>query len=109
MTSDGSQPAATGWELVAEHEEIAPLVDAALELEPGRQYARSDLGDAAGVPYKTLYVSEALEALVDVGLLERHDREGDEVAFSVDADAAVYEAAAAVDDALSPRDGRGSD
>ena len=99
MNSEGTAADAGGWELLADHDGAVALVGAVIRLDPDESYTKTELSDEAGVAYKSLYLSGTVEALVDVGLLEREDREGDEPAFRVDSDAAVYEAASAFDDA----------
>ena len=91
----------TGWELVAQRDEAAPLVRAIVSLDPATEYTRSDIADAAGIPLKTLYLADALDDLVDVGALDRTD--DDEATFLVNADSAVVQAARAFDDAVADR------
>lgn len=104
--SSDDPASAAGWDLLRSHDGAAALVRAAVALDPEGEYTRSELSDAAGVPYKTLYVSEALEALVDAGLFERVEGDGEsEATYAVDADGPVYEAAVAFGEAVA-RDGR---
>ena len=105
MYDEGSQRPDTdsGWAHVARHDESAAVIDAALRLDPEERYTKTELSDAAGVPLKTLYLDGTLEDVVDIGLLKRHDAEGEETTFSVDTDGEVYQAATAFDDAVVKR------
>jgi hypothetical protein len=89
-----------GWAHVARHDESAAVIDAALRLDPDEEYTKTELSDAAGVPLKTLYLDGTLDDVVDIGLLEKHDPDGEEATFAVDTDSDVYEAASAFDDAV---------
>jgi hypothetical protein len=73
----------TGWELVAADEHAADLVATLLELDREAVYTRSEIADRAGVPMKTLYLDETLEAFADAGMLERVESEETEPAFTV--------------------------
>jgi len=101
MDAEACQESVTGWKRVAEHDEAAAVVGTVLELDPETRYTKTELSDAAGVPLKTLYLDGTLDELVDIGLLEKHDRDGEETVFSAAADSGVYQAATAFDDAVS--------
>jgi len=93
------QTAIGGWALLAENDGASALVGAILELDPDRTYTRSALADAAGVPLKELYLSDALGVLVEVGLLESIP-EAEEATYAIADDSAVYERAAAFEAAV---------
>lgn len=101
MDAEAGQESATGWKRVAQYDEAAAVVGAVLELDPDVQYTKTELSDAAGVPLKTLYLDGTLDEMVDIGLLEKHDPDGEETVFSAAVDSGVYEAATAFDDAAS--------
>jgi hypothetical protein len=92
----------TGWSFVADNDGTAALLGAVLELDPGESYTKSEMASTAGVPMKRLYLSEALEGLVEVGVLTPVD-DGEGAAYTIDADSAVYREAAAFDDAVATR------
>lgn len=102
MYEDGVQRAEsdTGWARVAQHDEAAAVIDAVLHLDPEERYTKTALSDAAGVPLKTLYLDGTLDDLVAIGLLTRHDADGEETLFSVDDESKVYDAAVAFDDTV---------
>jgi hypothetical protein len=91
----------TGWELVAQRDEAASLINALVTLDPDTEYTRSDIADAADIPMKTLYLADALEDLVDVGALEHTEAEDAEATFVIDEDSAVVRAARQFDDAVA--------
>jgi len=92
----------SGWRLVASKDEAAPLIATLVDLDPGREYTRSDLAEAADVPLKTLYLVETLEDLVAAGMLDRvEDGEDSEAVYVVDGDSEVLAAARAFDDAVA--------
>jgi hypothetical protein len=94
------QTATGGWTVVADADGAAALVGAILQLDADDHYTRSELADAAGVPLKELYLSDALSELVDAGLLESVS-DAEEATYVIDADSSVYEAATAFDDAVA--------
>jgi hypothetical protein len=69
----GQETPDSGWSLVAQRDEAASLIATVVGLDPGVEYTRSNLADAADVPLKTLYLVDTLEDLVAVGMLERVD------------------------------------
>jgi len=93
--------AGSGWQTVAGWEETAPLFAALVALDPGREYARSDLAEAADVALKSLYLGDALETLVEAGVLERVDGDDEEATYVIDGGHQVLEAARAFDDAVA--------
>ncbi|MFB6223440.1 MAG: hypothetical protein ABEH86_07185 [Haloarcula sp.] len=90
----------TGWGHVANHDEAAAIIDVILRLDPTETYTKTELSDAAGVPLKTLYLDGTLKELVTIGLLEKHDCDGEETTFSINNESAVFDAAKAFDDAI---------
>lgn len=101
------QTATGGWAIVADNDGAAALIGAVVELDADQSYTRSELADAAGVPLKELYLSDALGELVEIGLLDSIP-EADEETYVIEADSVVYEHAAAfetaVRDQLTPDD-----
>ncbi|WP_302080336.1 hypothetical protein [Salinibaculum rarum] len=91
----------TGWELVAQRDEAASLIGAVVELDPGTEYTRSDIADAADIPLKTLYLADALEDLVDIGALDHTEEADAEATFVVNEDSDVVRAARQFDDAVA--------
>jgi len=89
-----------GWQFVVEHEEMAPVLGALIQLDTGETYTRAELADAAGVPLKDLYLADTLAALADVGVLERIDGDG-EARYAIDHQSTVYERAADFEQALA--------
>lgn len=94
-----SETPESGWEIVAQEDEGATVIAGLLTLDPGTEYARSELADAAGIPLKTLYLVDTLESLETVGMLERVDDidSDEEACFVVNDDNPVYQAAAEFD------------
>lgn len=91
----------TGWELVAQRDEAASLINALVTLDPDTEYTRSDIADAADIPLKTLYLADALEDLVDVGALDHTEEADAEATFVLNEDSAVVEAARQFDEAVA--------
>jgi len=89
-----------GWEFVSEHEGMAPVLGAIVQLDADAVYTRSELADAADVPLKDLYLADTLTALTDVGVLERVDSDG-ESAYAIVDGSAVYERAADFEQSLA--------
>ncbi|ACM59040.1 hypothetical protein [Halorubrum lacusprofundi] len=98
-----SDPPKTGWELVAQRDEAAALFRAAVTLDAGAEYTRSEIADAADIPLKTLYLADAMDEFVDIGLLNRvdSDEEDSEAYFSVNPDSDVLAAARDFDTAVA--------
>ncbi|MCU4798997.1 hypothetical protein OB920_01225 [Halobacteria archaeon HArc-gm2] len=92
---DGQDDDATGWDLVADYDGAAALIAGLLELDADSEYTKTELSDASGVAYKTLYLDGTVEALVDAGFLECEQRDGEETTFRIDPESPVFEAAAA--------------
>lgn len=103
MLKETSQQAGsnTGWAHIANHDKAATVIDAVLRLDVDEAYTKTALSEAADVPLKTLYLDGTLEELVTVGLLERHEVEGEETQFSVDDGSSAFEAAKAFDTAAA--------
>ncbi|EMA18756.1 hypothetical protein [Haloarcula argentinensis] len=103
MFEEGGQRAGsdTGWAHIANHDKAATVIDTILRLDSDEKYTKTALSEAAGVPLKTLYLDGTLEELVTVGLLEKHEAEGEETLFSVDDGSAAFEAAKAFDTAAA--------
>lgn len=89
-----------GWRFVAEHEKMAPVLGAIVQIDTDETYTRAELADAAGVPLKDLYLADTLAALGDVGVLERVDGD-DESRYAIDHNSTVYERAADFEQALA--------
>jgi len=100
---DADGQGATGWGLVADYDGAAALIAALLELDAGAENTKTELSDASGVAYKTLYLDGTVEALVDAGFLEREQREDEETTFRIAPESAVFEAATAFDEAATDR------
>ena len=103
MFDEGGQQtgSTTGWAHVANHDKAATVIDTILRLDVEETYTKTALSEAAGVPLKTLYLDGTLEELVTVGLLEKHEAEGEETVFAVDDGSAAFEAAKAFDTAAA--------
>lgn len=93
----------TGWSFVADNDGAARLLGTVLELDPEDTYTKSDIASAADVPMKRLYLSDALEGLVEVGVLTPVEDGGEAAVYEVDSESVVYREAAAFDDALTSR------
>ena len=98
---DGETRLHTGWHVVAEAEEMPTIIDTILTLDADRTYTRSELAEASGIPLKTLHLMDDVAYAVELGMLEKHDDDGEEVAYSVDPDSEVLTAARAVGEAVS--------
>ncbi|MFC6757642.1 MULTISPECIES: hypothetical protein [Haloarcula] len=103
MFDDANDAPETGWGHVASHDDAPAVIDTLLRLDPATRYTKTELSDEAGVALKSLYLDGTLDHLVEMGFLEKHADEGEEVLFSVDAETAVFEAAVAFDDAIAAR------
>jgi len=97
------QTATSGWELVATEEEAASVIAGLLAVDPDREYTRSELAEAAGVPLKTLYLIDIFEELDAVGMLDRVDGTGaeSEASYRINDDSDVYLAAEQFDEAVA--------
>ncbi len=96
------QTAKSGWELVAAEDEAAAVIAGLLDIPADREYTRSELAEATGLPLKTLYLIDTFDELATVGMLERIEG-GDEseVCFRIDDDSEVYQAAEQFDEAFA--------
>ncbi|MDS0282970.1 hypothetical protein [Haloarcula onubensis] len=103
MFEDANDDPETGWGHVASHDDAPAVIDTLLRLDPETTYTKTELSDEAGVALKSLYLDGTLDHLVEMGFLEKHADEGEELLFSVDSDTAVFEAAVAFDDAIATR------
>lgn len=90
----------TGWEFVADNDEVAAIIDTALTMDTDEVYSRSELADMTGIPLKTLHLMDDVEQVVDLGVLDKHENEGEEVAYSVNEDCAVLTKAREFGDAV---------
>ena len=89
-----------GWSFVAENDGAAALLGCVLELDSEESYTKSEMASAAGVPMKRLYLSEALEGLIELGVLTPVE-DAEEACYTIDADTPVYREAAAFDEAVA--------
>lgn len=96
----GNEPE-TGWELVAQRDRAPALFRALVSLDPGREYTRSEIADAADVSLKTLYLADALDDLVYLGALERTEDDSGEATFVLNGDSDVLEAARGFDSVVA--------
>jgi len=103
MFDDANDEPETGWGHIASHDDAPAVIDTLLRLDPETAYTKTELSDEAGVPLKSLYLDGTLDHLVEMGFLEKHADEGEEVLFSVAADTGVFEAATAFDEAIAAR------
>ena len=88
----------SGWHVIASHDDAAALVETLIELDPDEEYTKTELSDAADVPLKSLYLNGTLDAVAEIGLLEKRAPDGEEQLYSVDADSDTFEAARAFGD-----------
>lgn len=95
-------PTQSGWELVAAEDEAAAVIAGLLAVEPEREYTRSELADAAGVPLKTLYLVDIFEELAGLGMLDRVDdpETESEVCYRINEESDLYQAARQFDEAV---------
>lgn len=103
MFDDTEDEPETGWGYIASHDDAPTVIDTLIRLDPEQTYTKTELSDEAGVALKSLYLEGTLDDLVEMGFLEKRDDEGEEVLFSVANNTAVFEAAAAFDDAIVTR------
>lgn len=87
------QIVSNGWGVVADSDGAAALIGVVLQLDTDQQYTRSELADAAELPLKELYLSDALDVFVEIGLLDPVS-EAEEATYVINDDSAVYEGAA---------------
>jgi hypothetical protein len=98
---DGDTRLDTGWHVIAETEEMPTIIDTLLALDADRTYTRSELAEESGIPLKTLHLMDDVSVAVDLGMLDRHETEGEEVAYSVNADSTVLRRAREFGEAVS--------
>jgi|AntRauTorcE11898_2_1112593.scaffolds.fasta_scaffold57607_2 hypothetical protein len=92
---DGHETHDSAWQVVAAHDDAAALIDTLLELDPDAEFTKTELSDRAGVPLKSLYLNGTLDAVAELGLLEKCERDGEEPLYSVAADSEAMDAARA--------------
>ncbi len=90
----------SGWGFVAEHDSVATIIGTLLELDPEETYTRSELADETGIALKTLHLMDDVDGVVDLGMLDKHHPEDEEVYYTVNADSPVLEAAREFDRAV---------
>ena len=90
---DGPDSDDTAWHVVAEHDDAAALIDTLLELDPEASFTKTELSDRADVPLKSLYLNGTLDAITELGLLEKRERDGEEPLYSVADDSDAFAAA----------------
>jgi hypothetical protein len=83
----------SGWGFVADHDSMATIIDTLLDLDPEETYTRSELADETGIALKTLHLMDDVDGLVDLGMLDEHHPEDEEVYYTVNADSPVLDAA----------------
>lgn len=67
-TKDARLAHPSGFLYLTQHESVPILIDALLDLPPGREFNKTELADHAGVTRQT--VSNYIEVLLDVEILE---------------------------------------
>jgi hypothetical protein len=72
---------AAGWDLVAAYDGAAAVISVALSLEEAERLSRKELCERSSVPYKTLYLSDTIDELVEAGVLSKNEAEGAETEF----------------------------
>jgi hypothetical protein len=97
----GDPQSETGWGFVAENDEVATIISIALTMEEGQTYSRSELAERTEISLKTLHLMDDVEHVVDLGMLEKHDADGEEVAYSINADSDLLEKAREFGDAVT--------
>lgn len=98
---DGDTRLHTGWHVVAETEEMPTIIDTLLGLDDDRTYTRSELAEASGISLKTLHLMDDVSVAVELGMLDRHETDGEEVTYSVNADSEVLSKARAFGEAVT--------
>lgn len=98
---DGTDGSA--WSRIDDFDGAAALIDAVLDLDPDDEYTRSELSEVADVDYKTLYLEGTVQAVVELGLLERAG-DDPEQAFRAATDRPAFEAARAFARAVDAED-----
>lgn len=85
----------SAWHVIAEHDDAATVVDTLLELDPDAEFTKTELSDRTGVPLKSLYLDGTLDAISDLGLLAKRERDGEDPVYSVAAEGDAFAAAEA--------------
>ncbi|WP_299262235.1 hypothetical protein [Halorientalis sp.] len=83
----------SGWEFVAEHDSVATIIDTLLDLDTDETYTRSELADETGIALKTLHLMDDVDGVVELGMLDKHHPEDEEIYYTLNADSSVLEAA----------------
>lgn len=91
----------TGWAFIADNDEVATIISTALGMEADRTYSRSELAEKTGIALKTLHLMDDVEHVVELGVLDKHQSDGEEVAYSVNEDSTVLEKAREFGDAVT--------
>ena len=97
----GDTTAETGWAFIAGADEIPTIINTALSMEADERYTRSELAEETGIPLKTLHLMDDVEHVIDLGVLEKHDSDGEEVSYSVNTDSKVLQTARKFGDAVT--------
>ena len=92
---DPSETDDTAWQVVAQQDDAAALIDTLLELDPDAEFTKTELSDRAGVALKSLYLNGTLDAMIELGLLEKRERDGEEPLYAVADGSDAVEAARA--------------
>jgi len=82
----------SAWHIIADHDDAAAVVDTLLELDPDEEFTKTELSDQTGVALKSLYLNGTLDAICDLGLLEKRERDGDDPLYSVATDSDAFAA-----------------
>ena len=91
----------TGWAFIANTDEVATILSAVLTMDDGETFSRSELAEETDIALKTLHLMDDLDHVVDLGVLEKHDTDGEEVAYSVNSDSDVLQKAREFDAAVT--------
>jgi hypothetical protein len=92
---DGPETNDSAWQVVAQQDDAAALIDTLLELDPDAEFTKTELSDRAGVALKSLYLNGTLDAITELGLLEKRERDGEEPLYAVAEGSEAFEAARA--------------
>lgn len=95
-----SEAPTTPWTRVGDEDGTAAVIGAVLELDPDGTYTEKELAAAADVSYRDLFLGEAVETVIDLGLLDRvgdsdADADAAEDRFAVATESPAYGAARA--------------
>lgn len=98
---EGDTTTAMGWAFIADTDEIPTIISTALRMDANERYTRSELAEETGIPLKTLHLMDDVEHVIDLGVLEKHDTDGEEVSYSVNSDSEVLQTAREFGDAVA--------